>query len=127
MERQLVADEAWVNRPKPKVDEPQPSESYPSPFADRSDSIGRARVMFNLIRLALKTDSTRVATLFIRGMDDKPPIKGVTEGHHGLTHHGQNPAKIEQLQIVERLEMTVFRDFLISLARHARSRPKPAG
>jgi hypothetical protein len=115
MERQLVADEAWVNRPKPKVDEPQPSESYPSPFADRSDSIGRARVMLNLIRLALKTDSTRVATLFIRGMDDKPPIKGVTEGHHGLTHHGQNPAKIAQLKIVERLEMTVFRDFLKSL------------
>jgi hypothetical protein len=115
MERQLQADEAWVNRPKPKVDEPQPTESYPSPFADRSDSIGRARVMLNLIRLALKTDSTRVVTLFIRGMDDKPPIKGVTEGHHGLTHHGQNPAKIEQLKIVERLEMTVFRDFLKSL------------
>ncbi len=114
-ERQLQADEAWVNRPKPKVDEPQPSENYPSPFSDRSDSIGRARVMFSLIRLALKTDSTRVISLFIRGMDEKPPIAGVTEGHHGLTHHGRNPAKIEQLRIVERLEMTVFRDFLLSL------------
>jgi hypothetical protein len=115
MERQLQADEAWVNRAKPKVDEPAPSEGYPSPFADRSDSIGRARVMLGLIRLALKTDSTRVATLFIRGMDEKPPIDGVTEGHHGLSHHGRNPAKIAQLKIIEKTEMTVFRDFLRSL------------
>jgi len=115
MERQLLADEAWVNRSKPKVDEPQPNEGYPSPFSDRSDSIGRARVMLNLVRLAIKTDSTRVVSLFIKGMDEKPPIPGVTEGHHGLTHHGRNPAKIEQLKIVERLEVTVFRDFLKSL------------
>lgn len=115
MERQLQADEAWVNRPKPVVDEPQPSEGYPSPFSDRSDSIGRARVLLGLIRLALKTDSTRVVSLFIRGMDEKPPIAGVTEGHHGLSHHGRNPQKIEQLKIIERLEMTVFRDFLNSL------------
>ena len=56
-----------------------------------------------------------MVALFIRGMDEKPPINGVTEGHHGLTHHGRNPAKIEQLKIVERLEMAVFRDFLLSL------------
>ena len=115
MERQLQADEAWVNRPKPVVDEPQPTEGYPSPFSDRSDSIGRARVLLGLIRLALKTDSTRVVSLFIRGMDEKPPIAGVTEGHHGLSHHGRNPQKIEQLKIIERLEMGVFRDFLIAL------------
>ena len=71
--------------------------------------------MLKLIRLALQTDSTRVVSLFIRGMDEKPPIEGVTEGHHGLTHHGHNPAKIEQLRIVERLEMSVFRDFLVAL------------
>ena len=115
MERQLQADEAWVNRPKPIVNEQAPSEQYPSPFADRSDSIGRARVLFNLIKLALQTDSTRVCSLFIRGMDEKPPIPGVTEGHHGLSHHGHNPEKIAQLKIIERLEVNVFRDFLLSL------------
>lgn len=115
MERQLQADEAWVEKPKPVVDVPPPNEGYPSPFADRSDSLGRARVLLGLVKLALQTDSTRVVSLFIRGMDDKPPIEGVTEGHHGLTHHGRNPQKIEQLRIVERLEMAVFRDFLASL------------
>ena len=110
MEKQLKADEAWVNRPKPSVEEAPPTDTL-----DRSDNVGRARLLFNLTKLALQTDSTRVVTIFIKGMDLKPPIEGVTEDHHGLSHHGRNPAKIEQLRIIERAEMTAFRDFLIAL------------
>ena len=110
MEKQLHADEAWVLRPKPVVTEPPPTDA-----TDRADTIGRARLMFNLTRLALQTDSTRVVSIFIRGMDLRPPIEGVTEDHHGLSHHGRNPAKIDQLRIIERAEMTAFRDFLVAL------------
>lgn len=110
MEKQLHADELWAQRPKPVVNEAPPSDTL-----DRSDSIGRARLLFGLTRLALQTDSTRVVSIFMRGMDLKPPIEGVNEDHHGLTHHGRNPAKIQQLRIVERVEMTAFRDFLLSL------------
>ncbi len=115
LEKQLVAEEAWVNRPKPTVTEPAPNENYPSPFADRSDSIGRAKVLFSLAKLAVQTDSTRVVSIFIRGMDEKPPIEGINEGHHGLTHHGRNPEKIEQLKIVEKVTMGAFRELLASL------------
>lgn len=115
LEKQLVAEEAWVNRPKPKVSDPAPNENYPSPFADRSNSIGRAKILFQLAKLAVQTDSTRVVSIFIRGMDEKPPIPGINEGHHGLTHHGRNPAKIEQLKIIEKLKMSAFREFLVSL------------
>jgi hypothetical protein len=115
LEKQLVAEQAWVNRPKPTVTESAPNENYPSPFADRSDSIGRAKVLFQLARLAIQTDSTRVITIFIYGMDEKPPIDGVTEGHHALTHHGRNPEKIEQLKIVEKMKMGAFRELLTSL------------
>ena len=110
MEKQLHADEAWVQRPKPVVEEAPPTDTL-----DRSDNVGRARLLLNLTKLALQTDSTRVVTLFIKGMDLKPPIEGVTEDHHGLSHHGRNPAKIEQLRIIERAEMAAFRDFLIAL------------
>jgi hypothetical protein len=115
LEKQLVIEEAWVNRPKPKVTEPQPNENFPSPFSDRSDSIGRAKILFQLAKLAVQTDSTRVVSIFIKGMDEKPPIAGISEGHHGLTHHGRNPAKIEQLKIVEKVKMGVFRELLVSL------------
>jgi hypothetical protein len=115
LEKQLVAEESWVKRPKPTVTEPAPNENYPSPFANRSDSIGRAKVLFSLARLAVQSDSTRVVSIFIRGMDEKPPIEGINEGHHGLTHHGRNPEKIEQLKIVEKVTMAAFREMLISL------------
>jgi len=115
LEKQLVAEEAWVKRPKPTVTEPAPNENYPSPFANRSDSIGRAKVLFSLAKLAVQTDSTRVVSIFIRGMDEKPPIEGINEGHHGLTHHGRNPEKIEQLKVVEKVTMGAFREWLVSL------------
>lgn len=115
LEKQLVAEEAWVKRPKPTVTEPAPNENYPSPFANRSDSIGRAKVLFSLAKLAVQSDSTRVVSIFIRGMDEKPPIEGINEGHHGLTHHGRNPEKIEQLKIVEKVTMGAFRELLVSL------------
>ncbi len=115
LEKQLVVEEEWINRPKPKVTEPAPTENFPSPFADRSDSIGRAKIMFLLARLAVQTDSTRVVSIFIKGMDEKPPIPGINEGHHGLTHHGRNPDKIAQLKIVEKLKMTAFRELLAAL------------
>jgi len=115
LEKQLVSEETWVNRPKPKVSEPAPTENFPSPFSDRSDSIGRAKILFQLAKLAVQTDSTRVVTIFIRGMDEKPPIPGIEEGHHGLSHHGRNPAKIEQLKIIEKLKMAAFRELLVSL------------
>ena len=110
MEKQLHADEAWVQKPKPVVEAEPPSDAL-----DRSDNVGRARLLLNLAKLALQTDSTRVVTVFIRGMDLKPPIEGVSEDHHGLSHHGRNQAKIDQLRIIERAKMAVFRDFLAAL------------
>jgi len=115
LEAQLVSEERWVHETKPTVTEPSPNEAYPSPFADRADTIGRARVLFGLAKLAVQTDSTRVVTVYIRGSDDKPPIPGVTEGHHGVSHHGRNPQKIEQLKVIERLKMNAFKELLTSL------------
>ena len=57
MEKQLHADEAWAMRPKPASSEPAPTDAH-----DKSDTIGRAAAMFNLARLALQTDSTRVVS-----------------------------------------------------------------
>lgn len=111
MEKRLHANEQWVQKPKPVVDVEAPKDS-----SDKGDFIGRSTLMLNLIRLALQTDSTRVCSLFIRGMDLTPPIEGVKENHHGLSHHGRNPEKIRELKIVERAEMAMFRDFLVSLA-----------
>lgn len=110
MEKQLQADEAWVKRPKPAAAEGSPPDNL-----ERADTIGRARTLFTMAKLALQSDSTRIVTIFIRGMDLRPPVDGVTEDHHGASHHGRNPGKIEQLRKIERTLITAFRDFLASL------------
>ena len=80
-----------------------------------ADLVGRTRLWFDLIHLALQTDSTRLVTLLLLGTSSVPPIPGVTLGHHDLSHHGQDPAKIEQLKKVELEKMKALRDFLAKL------------
>ena len=58
LERRLAKSEAWIDRPKPKVSMPQPTE-----IKDRNELISNNRVMFDLVRVALETDSTRVVTV----------------------------------------------------------------
>jgi hypothetical protein len=110
VEQRLVQAEAWAHRPKPQVDVPPPID-----IVDRKDIIGRTRLMFQVMQLALQTDSTRFCTLSIDGMNDVPPIKGVTIDHHNLSHHGKDPEKLKQLAIIETLEMEALRDFLTQL------------
>ena len=44
-----------------------------------------------------------------------PPIQGVSQGHHDLSHHGKEPHKLEQLKIVEEETMKTVRDLLAKL------------
>lgn len=68
-----------------------------------------------MIHLALQTDSSRLVTLQLLGISNVPPIQGVSQGHHDLSHHDQDPAKIVQLKILELEKMKTLRDFLAQL------------
>ncbi len=68
-----------------------------------------------MIHLALQTDSTRLVTLQLLGTSSVPPIQGVNQGHHDLSHHGQEPAKIAQLRILEIEKMKTLQTFLKQL------------
>jgi hypothetical protein len=46
------------------------------------------------------------------GGNGVPPIEGVSEGRHGLSHHGMDPAKIAQLRAIEIAELKIFAAFL---------------
>ena len=54
-------------------------------------------------------------TMELSGDDYVIPIPGVTMGHHALSHHGQEPAKIEQLRRVEEAQMHSFDGLLTKL------------
>jgi hypothetical protein len=110
LEMRLAAAEEWSKKPKPKVDAKPPQE-----VANEADTIARMRVVFDLVPLALRTDSTRIVTLSIHGRSDVPPIPGVSIDHHNLSHHGQDAAKIAQLRLIEEAEMKAFADLLAGL------------
>jgi len=110
LEQRITVSREWSQRPKPKVEVPPMKDNVNS-----ADLIGKTRLMLDLVHLALQTDSTRLVTLLMLGTSQVPPIDGVSQGHHDLSHHGQDPEKIAQLRKVEMEKMKVLRDFLAKL------------
>jgi hypothetical protein len=107
LETRLQRNLAWENRPKPKVDYPMPKD-----IADANEVVARSRLMFDLVRLALQTDSTRVVTLTLSTFSVVPHVPGVKNETHGLTHHGNEPDKIAELRRIEEAQLRVFGEML---------------
>lgn len=110
MEQRLQAMQTWAQKPKPKVSVPAPHD-----VQNAADVIGKMDLLFDLMPLALQTDSTRVVTIYVSGDDYVIPIPGVTMGHHALSHHGQEPEKIAQLRRVEEAVMRSLGGLLTKL------------
>ena len=102
LEVRLAKSESWERKPKRAV-----TIESPRDVNDPAALLERSRAMFDLARLALETDSTRLITIFIGQNDVKPNIPGVDGGTHPLTHHGNQPEKLQQLR---RIEEAQFRE-----------------
>jgi len=113
-EKELAASEAWLDRPKSEV-----NVEVPKDIAEQSELLGRIRALMNLIPLMLQTDSTRVVSLMIQDHGVVPNIPGVHGEHHPLSHHGQDPARIAQLKIIESGILSTFSDFLTQLRQRS--------
>jgi len=110
LERQLHDAEAWEQKPKPQVALKEPPE-----IKDPSQLITKLRATYDVIRLALETDSTRIVSLFIQPLGTLSEIPEVTHETHSLTHHGNRPEMIEELRKIETAQFTALRDFLAGL------------
>ena len=109
-ETQLHKAEEWAARPKPSVDVEPPKDQL-----DRLRMLERTRLMYDMMHLAIQTDSTRFLTLYDPGMNAVPVIPGVDTDYHMLSHHGQDESKLKQLAIVESAIMREFGGFLKKL------------
>jgi hypothetical protein len=110
LEKRLAATEAWTERPKPRVKEPKPVD-----VGNPNDFVARQRLMSDMIRLALLTDSSRFIVCHFGGGGGVVPIAGVEEGYHALSHHGRDEDKLAQLAIIEQAIIAAWGDFLRSL------------
>jgi len=113
LEIRLQQNKEWAKRPKPKVDFNEPQD-----IADRYDILAKQSLMYDLVLLALQTDSTRVIAFSIGGFNAVPSnIAGVKTDWHMLSHHGRDEDKIAELTRIESAEFEVFSKFLTKLKK----------
>jgi hypothetical protein len=87
-----------------KVPVSAPSASIPTEFHEHS------MIMMDLVALAFQTDMTRIITVLM-GIEQSPrnyPEIGITEGHHGLTHHQGDSEKIEKVARINEYHIKQF-------------------
>ncbi len=108
IERRIQLAEQQTDRELPDVSSPA---GIPLSYEEH------ARLMFDLMILAYQTDMTRVIS-FMVGREESGvtyPQIGVTEPHHPLSHHRDNPEKIEKLARINAYHMQFFSDFLVKM------------
>ena len=105
VEVKLALDQRWQKIPKPnaEIDEP----------VNRGLAQDLPRI-YDLITLALQTDSTRVATLEIGGSFAARDI-GINKGYHSLSHHGKLQTNLDLLVQIELYQVQQFARFLDKL------------
>jgi hypothetical protein len=109
VERRIQRAEANAKEhPLPDLDRPV---GVPSSYAEH------ARLMFDLQVLAFQSDITRVITLQLaRETSNRTyPEIGVSDPHHPLTHHGNDPKKIAKVALINRFHVSLFAEFLAKL------------
>jgi len=76
--------------------------------------------MLAMAQLAFESDSTRIITLMVDAFATPAfqlhDNENTTEGYHGLSHHGQAPDKVRQLEDADRQQMMLFKKLIQNLA-----------
>lgn len=74
-------------------------------------------LMFDLLQLAFQTDTTRIATLMLANEGSNRAYRevDVKEGHHQLSHHRNDEAKMAEIQKIDQYLVERFARFLGNL------------
>ena len=111
LEQRLEQARLWQQREKPRTPSPAPQD-----ISDSSQDVDRARLMYDMALLALQSDSTRIITLYLNPLEVTVKVPGVQDRTHTLTHHGNEPEKLDQLAKVEEVGMKNLGRFLTQMA-----------
>jgi hypothetical protein len=102
--------------------EEQNAAAGPLPAMDRPAGIPptfeeHIQLMFDLMTVAFQADMTRVITLMVSREGGNRTYRsiGVPDAHHGLSHHFNDPVKIEKLQKIDQHHVAMFAYFLDKL------------
>ena len=108
VERRIQKAKEQSSKELPDVHQPA---GIPDGFVDH------VRLLYDLQLLAYQSDLTRVITfMYGREQTGRPyPQIGVPEGHHPLTHHQNDPVKMEKCTRIQRHHIELFTEYLVKL------------
>lgn len=115
VEQRLAAAREWELRPLPKA-----TQAPPAAIQEGKYFFEKFELMLDMAQLAFESDSTRIVTLMLDAF--WTPIfklagqQDTTESYHGLSHHGQNEKKLQQLEAADRQHMAVLNKLFSNLA-----------
>ena len=106
LEKRLAMAAEWETKPKPVVKENPPLDP-----ADPREYMEKVRLLYDMARLAFETDSTRAITLMLDSVNSPAILvagQAASDGYHNLSHHGKTPAKLAQLERIDREHMKLL-------------------
>ncbi|TWU47262.1 hypothetical protein Poly51_50610 [Rubripirellula tenax] len=106
IEKNIANLDQWIDRPKPTVEMTSPPAG--GSFAQRLPTF------YDIIALALQTDSTRVATLSIPGNLPVADL-GLQGNYHAFSHHGKTDRMLKPLFKIEHYQIEQFARFIAKL------------
>ncbi len=113
LEGRLLAAQEWERKPKPQV-EAQPPTDPTNP----AQYMAKVRLMYEMVKLAFQTDSTRSVTLMLNSVGTpvvEIPGQTINDGYHNLSHHGKSEDKLSQLRLIDLEHMKLLNHFMSEL------------
>jgi len=113
LELRLEAAEKWEQVPKPKTNAPAPLDP-----SDPKEYMEKVRLLYDMSKLALETDSTRAITLLLDSVNSPTiAVQGadIQEGYHNLSHHGKNEKKLQQLEAIDQWHMRLLDELFANM------------
>ncbi len=107
VEKRLELRQRWTSLPKPAAPFERPTNK---------NRVKDLPMLYELMALALQTDSTRIATLEVGG-DFLPQDLGINKAYHNLSHHGNDEAVIKDLITLETYQIDEFGKFVNRLSK----------
>ncbi|TWU44787.1 hypothetical protein Poly51_58530 [Rubripirellula tenax] len=109
-EERIQGMQRWQDVPKPHVDFDESVNTH-----GNMDYPTLSPLMFDLLFLAIQSDSSRVFTAGFGMHNHVIEIDGVNTGYHGLTHHGNLPDRLKQLRIIDAFYIQQMARFMAKL------------
>lgn len=93
---------------------PPPDPGVPAPSGVPNEYHEHIRLMFDMMILAFRTDQTRISSFLLAhdGSNRSFPTHGVTDGHHGLSHHRRDQSKLDKISRIDTFYLEQLAYFL---------------